>query len=129
MRIASNGALRRGGRRSRAGITVVEVLAALVVVSVGLLGMAGTSALALRTSVASARERRALGRVELRLAALASAGCAAAAGGSAPDAGDGVRERWTVEAARRGAAMVEATAEWEENTRSRAMVLRSALLC
>ena len=117
--------------RPRAGLSVVEVLVALVVVSVGLLGMAGMSALSLRTALSAAREGHALRRLELRLAALAAAGCAGASADSAGAAeqGDGVRERWTLAAPSRGAAMVEVAAEWRDGARVRETVLRSAILC
>ncbi len=117
--------------RPRAGLSVVEVLVALVVVSVGLLGMAGTSALSLRTATSAAREWRAVRRLELRLAALAAAGCTGAATGSAGalEEGDGVRERWTEAAPLRGAALVEVAADWRDGARVRETVLRSAILC
>ena len=113
----------------RLALTVVEVLVALVIVSVGLLGIAGASALALRTATAAAREGQAVRRLHLRLAALTAAGCGRAEGGLAADPGDGVRERWTVGAPVRGAALLEATAEWRVGATTRALVLRSALLC
>jgi Tfp pilus assembly protein PilV len=116
-------------RRTRTGLSVVEVLVALVIVSVGLLGMAGMSALSLRTAASTHRERQAVRRLELRLATLAAAGCAGASEGAAGDAGDGVRERWTVVAAARGAAMLDATAEWRDGARMRSLVLRNAALC
>jgi len=43
---------------ARSALTVVEVLVALMLVSVGLMGIAGTSALSFRTVVAAERERR-----------------------------------------------------------------------
>ena len=115
--------------RRRAGLTVVEVLAALVMVSVGLLGMAGTSALALRTASFATRERHALGRLQLRLAALAAAGCGSASSGSAADASTGVREQWTVGPALRGAALVSASIQWRDGAGTRATAARSAIVC
>ncbi|HET7189586.1 MAG TPA: hypothetical protein VFI52_15650 [Gemmatimonadaceae bacterium] len=113
----------------RAGLTVVEVLAALVMVSVGLLGVAGTSALALRTASFASRERHALGRLQLRLATLAAAGCGSASSGSVAAAADGVREEWTVGPELRGAALVTASVEWRDGAGSRAMTARSAIVC
>lgn len=98
-------------------------------VSVGLLGMAGTSALALRTASLAARERHALGRLQLRLATLAAAGCRSASSGSAAAASDGVRERWTVGPELRGAALVDASVDWRDGARIRAMTARSAIVC
>ena len=108
---------------------MVEVLVALVVVSVGLLGMAGASALSLRAATSAARERRAVRRVDLRLAALSAGGCTHAASGTQYDPGAGVGERWTVGTAVRGVVMVEVTAWWVDAGRPRTLALRSALLC
>lgn len=113
----------------RSGLTVVEVLAALVVVTVGLLGMAGTSALSLRTAAAVTRERRALRRLDLRLAALAAAGCGRAVGGDVTTAMDSLHERWVVGPVVRGSALVEVRVDWREGARVRSTTHRSAILC
>lgn len=116
-------------RRRRAGLTVVEVLAALVIVNVGLLGMAGTSVLAVRTAAAAARERRALARLELRLASLHAGGCGSAASGIASAAADDLHERWTVAPESRGAALVDITVDWREGAGRRVTGARSAIIC
>lgn len=113
----------------RAGLTIVEVLAALVVVSVGLLGMAGTSALSLRSAAAAARERRALRQLDLRLAALTAAGCGRVTSGATTDSRDSLRERWTVAPASRGATLLDAAVEWRDGGRMRTLTRRSAILC
>jgi Tfp pilus assembly protein PilV len=115
--------------RLRSGLTVVEVLVALVVVSVGLLGMAGTASLSLRTAATARRERQALRRLDLRAASLAAGGCARALGGSAFDPRDSVRERWTVATPLGGAALVDARVEWRDGARTRSIAHRSAVLC
>ena len=117
------------GSGTRSGLTVVEVLAALVMVSVGLLGMAGTSSLALRTAAFASRERRALGRLQLRLATLAAAGCQSASSGSVAEGSDGVREEWTVGPEQRGVALVTASVAWRDGAGSRTTTARSAILC
>ncbi len=116
-------------RRPRLGLTVVEVLVALVILGVGLLGMAGSSALLFRTATSAAREERAVRRLQLRLASLVATGCGRAISGTREAAGDGVIERWTVEATAHGAALIEASAQWRDGARVRRFVLRSALLC
>jgi hypothetical protein len=115
--------------RARSGLTIVEVLAALVVVSVGLLGMAGAATLSLRTVAAARRERQALRRLDLRQAALAAGGCGRATGGAAGDTRNSVQEQWKVAAALGGAALVEAHVEWREGDRMRSIAHRSAVLC
>lgn len=128
-RVAMRATPHRSCARIRAGLTVVEVLVALLVVSVGLLAMAGTSTLALRSASFAARERRALGRLQLRLATLAATGCEGASSGTGAESGDGVREQWTVAPPQGGAALVDASVEWRDGTGTRAMTGRSAILC
>ena len=114
---------------ARSGLAVVEVLVALVIVSVGVLAMAGTSSLSLRTAATATRERLAVRRVNHRLAVLAASGCARAESGVSDGAGDGMRERWTVGPPTAGVALLEASTEWRESNGPRAVVLRSAILC
>lgn len=113
----------------RHGLSVIEVLVALVIVSVGLLGMAGTSALSLRSATAASRELGALRRLEQRLASIASAGCGRASSGVEGGTGDAVRVSWTVHDEIRGVRLLEADARWHVNGAPRVLVLRSALLC
>lgn len=117
----------RGGSKS-SGFTVVEVLVALVIVTVGLLGVAGASATALRASSAALRERAAATRARSRLALLEAAGCLNAASGELHGA-NGLTDRWTVEAIANGVRLAEVRAEWDDTGRRRALVLRGALLC
>jgi Tfp pilus assembly protein PilV len=108
---------------------VVEVLVALVIVAVGLLGMAGTASLSLRTTTSASRELLALRALERRLAIISAAGCGGAESGQDPDSGDAPRVSWQISSAQRGARLTEALARWREGTRPRALRLRSALLC
>jgi Tfp pilus assembly protein PilV len=118
----------RFNMRARSALTVVEVLVALMLVSVGLLGMAGTSALLLRTATTAARERSATRRAMSRLAALAAGGCARASSGALEE--PGVRERWRVAPPRAGIALVEASIDWQgRSSQRRTVLLQSALLC
>ena len=87
--------------RGSSGFTVVEVLVAVVVISIGLLALAGSSAAAARmlaggrqaTLAAEAAERR---LEELRRQAHAAApACPAPASGSVSGS-DGIDERWAV---------------------------------
>lgn len=115
-------------RALRRGFTVVEVLVALVIVVVGMLGVAGASATALRASSAAMREHAAVMRARTRLAMLESAGCTTATSGER-QFGTGLVDRWTVAPAANGARMADVSAEWDDTGRRRAVLLRSALLC
>ena len=114
--------------RARKAFTVVEVLVALIIVTVGLLGVAGASAMALRASSAALRERQAATGARTRLALLQAAGCAAAADGEM-QLGSGLVQRWRVDGAVNGVRMVEVRTGWDDVGRRRMVLLRSALLC
>jgi prepilin-type N-terminal cleavage/methylation domain-containing protein len=113
---------------TRRGFTVVEVLVALVIVTVGMLGVAGASAVALRASSAAIRERSAVTRARTRLALLEAQGCASAAGGELQLAA-GVVDRWTVGPPTSGVRLVEMRAEWDDTRGRRYVLLQGALLC
>ena len=115
--------------RVRAGFSIVEVLVALVLVTVGLLGIAGNCALAIRVTAVAARERRAAQRAADRIAELASQGCASARSGSSSDASGKMSEQWTVGAVANGVALVDAEVRWAAPSGTRSVVLRSAMLC
>ena len=107
---------------------MLEVLVALVVITVGMLGVAGASAVALRASHAALRERGAVTRARTRLALLAAAGCAGASDGEVRVAAR-VVERWSVGPTVNGVRLVQARAEWDDTGRRRELLLPSALLC
>ncbi|HEX5971789.1 MAG TPA: prepilin-type N-terminal cleavage/methylation domain-containing protein [Gemmatimonadaceae bacterium] len=112
----------------RPGFTLVEVLVALMLVAVGLLGVAGSSAIALRAANAAVREQAAISRARTRLALIEAAGCAGAASGD-HDVEAGLEDRWTVEPLAGGARLVDVSADWDDVGRRRTVTLRSALLC
>ena len=81
---------------SRAGATVVELLIALIIVTVGLLALAGAAAIVTRETAAGRRELALAWAARARLERLTSGPCDALADGSATAAG--ISERWTVSA-------------------------------
>lgn len=114
--------------RTRTGFSVVEVLVALMVVSVGLLGIAGTSALSLSTANAASRERRATRRAAARLALLTAGGCERATSGAVDDTD--VHEQWTVAPFRGGVMLIDERVDWRgSDARLRSVILPGALLC
>ena len=113
--------------RARRGITVVEVLVALLLVACGLLAIAGSSALAVRAATSASRERLAVRLADRRLARLSASECASAIAGT--DSAAGMRERWWKADSMGGVASVEASVEWQAGARRRVLTLRSALVC
>jgi Tfp pilus assembly protein PilV len=105
------------------------VLVALVLLAVGLLGIAGNGAIAMRASSTAMRERRAAQRAADRLAALRADGCSAARSGSSADSAAALDERWIVGSANGGAALIDVGVRWRAPSGSREMLLRSAILC
>ena len=113
----------------RQGLTLVEVMVALVLVAVGLLGIAGASALSLRAVAEHSAAQRATRQASLRLARLTADGCVGAVGGTATEARSGIRERWTVGAPIGGAILVDDSVEWTAGSRARQLVVQGAVLC
>ena len=113
----------------RRGVSIVEVLVALVLLAIGLLGVAGNGAIAMRASGGAARERRAAQRAADRLATLREQGCAAARSGTLVDPGAALVERWSVGAVTGGAALVDAEVRWRAPAGQRVLLLRGGLLC
>jgi Tfp pilus assembly protein PilV len=125
---SSGAGLSRRARPGRAGISIVEVLVALVLLAVGLLGIAGNGAIAMRAAVAAARERRAAQRAADRVALLRAQGCAAARSGAAVDPAAALTERWTVSPAANAVAL-DVEVRWRAPAGPRALTLRSGILC
>jgi prepilin-type N-terminal cleavage/methylation domain-containing protein len=126
MRIGRRGA----GRCEReCGFTVVEVLVALVVLAAGLLALAGSGALAIRSAAGATRERRAVQRGADRIAVLRAAGCVAARSGAASDSAARISERWTVARVASGAVLLDEEVRWFTAAGWRTVLLRGAILC
>jgi prepilin-type N-terminal cleavage/methylation domain-containing protein len=120
-------AIARQGRG--AGFTIAEVLVALVLFAVALLGVAGSSAIAFRVTGAALRERRAVQRAADRVASLRVQGCSAARGGTATDAALALDERWTITSSANGVTLIDEQVRWRTVQGTRTLLLRSAILC
>ena len=115
--------------RPRIGLSVVEVLVALMLISIGLLGIAGSTALALRTTLDATHRREAAQRAASRIALLAAGGCDRATAGSASDDARQVSERWTIVARANGFATVSDSVSWMSARGARSFSLTSAFTC
>ena len=91
---------RRISRGRRAGFTLVEVIAAIMLLAIGLLAIAGLGVVAAKTTRRGAGQTMAAAMAQSRFDSLASVPCAALAVGSTPTKGvstvRGVRESWVV---------------------------------
>ena len=105
------------------------MLVALVLLSIGLLGVAGNGAIAVRASSAAARERRAAQRAADRVAILRARGCAAARSGSLVDSSAALTERWTVATTASAAVPIDVEVRWWSPSGPRTLLLRSGILC
>ena len=120
---------RTARRRCRCGETLAEVIVVLVLVVVAMLGMAGSSALAMRAVNGHALTRRASEQGRLRIALLESAGCAAAADGASANRTSGLEEHWHVVSRSAAAIHIDDSLSWQASGRPRHLVLHTALLC
>jgi len=111
------------------GFTIAEVLVALVLFAVALLGVAGSSALAVRVTGSALRERRAVQRAADRIAALRAQGCASARSGTATDVALALDEAWTISPTASGVTLIDEQVRWRTVAGTRALLLRSAILC
>ena len=114
---------------SHAGLSVVEVLVALMLVSIGLMGIAGSTALALRTTLDSAHRREAAQRAASRIALLSANGCLRSATGSTTDAARQISEHWTIARPVNGFAEVTDSVSWVSPRGPRSFFLASAITC
>lgn len=110
-------------------MSVVEVLVALMLVTIGLLGIAGSTALALRATLDATQRRAAAVRVASRFARLSAAGCAAASGGTATDPHHLISETWTVAPAGPHFATISDSVAWMSPRGAQSLALRSAIPC
>jgi len=115
--------------RPRVGMTVVEVIVALMIVSIGLLGMAGSTALALRTAHDSAQRRSSTHRLVSRHSQLTAAGCSAATSGTATDSATSMTEVWYVAVQSSGFAVITDSIRWMTARGPRSFALTSAFPC
>ena len=122
-------ALSTACRGRRRGETLAEVVVVLVLVAVAMLGMAGSSTLAMRAVSGHSLARRASEQGRLRIVLLESAGCAAAADGTTADRPNGLEEHWRVVSRSAGAIRIDDSVSWNAEGRPRHLVLHSALLC
>lgn len=91
--------------QARGGFTIVELLVALMIFAVGMLGLAATAGSVTRMMGGAKRQVIAATVAQTRLERLRSSPCASIAGGS--DTTRGIASTWTVSAVTRGMNITE----------------------
>ena len=113
---------------ARSAFTLVETMTAVVVLTIGVLGLAATAAVVTRTMSNTAREGAAVTVASSRVERIASGDCAAMLDSSGTDTSLGVSERWTVRPTSRSIVVVESVA-YVGYGRRRVQVHRAELPC
>jgi prepilin-type N-terminal cleavage/methylation domain-containing protein len=90
----------RGTRRSRSGVTMIEMMVALVIIGVGLLALAGSATLVTRLMGGGTRQALAATLAQSRLEQLRATSCATLASGT--DTTRSIVTKWTVTTITRG---------------------------
>ena len=113
-------------KRARAGFTLVELIIAIVILVVGVLGLASTAAVVMRQITGSSMQTRAAMMAQSRLETLRSNTCAAMAAGTATT--NGITETWRVVVNGRTATMT-VVINWAENRVARNVTFTSERPC
>lgn len=121
----------RGRRlRNRSGVTLVELLVATVIISIGLLAIVGTSA-AIARSLGQAREDNlAAVYAESRVERIAGTGCSSLSLGSAASATTrGVTEKYVVTDNGNNTLLLTDTLTWATRKSTRKLIYKTILPC
>ena len=113
-------------KRARHGFTLVELIIAIVILVVGVLGLASTAAVVMKQITASSMQTRAAMTAQSRLERLRSIPCAQMAAGTATS--NGVTETWRVTVNARTATLVDVVT-WAERRVNRSVTFTSERPC
>ena len=113
-------------KRARQGFTLVELIIAIIILVVGVLGLASTAAVVMRQITASSMQTRAAMMAQSRLEQLRSVPCANMANGNATS--NGVTETWRVTVNARTATLVTVVT-WTERRVARSVTFTSERTC
>ena len=133
IRLVASRARRTARPRTRRGFTLVELIVAMLLLSVGVLGLAGVSAYAIRQSNTAQSRNLATNVAESRMEELRSRSCASITAGSATT--NGVSESWTVDASNANTKSRTVTGRFiftrrsGKNTRPDTITAQTTLLC
>ena len=111
----------------RAGFTLVELLVAMMVFAVGMLGLAATAASVTRMMGGAKRQTIAATVAQSRLEKLRSSPCASITSGS--ETVRGITNVWTVTAVTRGVSVKDSVAFPSSRNKTRSKVYKTTLPC
>ena len=115
--------------RARCGLTLAEVVVALVLLQCGALALVAASAAAVRVVAAAEAQERATLAARDRLEQLALRACSTTQLETSADSSPGLRERWAVSPVRGGVRLAVDTVEYFDRDMTRALVLERLVLC
>ncbi len=113
---------------NRRGLSIVEVMVALVLITIALLGMAGSVAIAVRQITDANGRRIAVHDARTRFGVLAAEGCLRATSGIRSDTVTGLREHWIVSSDARFGYVTD-TIVWNSPRGARSLTVQSAFAC
>lgn len=117
---------RFSARLARSGFTLIELIAAILILVVGVLGLASTAAVVMRQITAASMQTRAAVTAQSRLERLRSISCAAMTAGTATSGG--ITETWRVTVGARTATIVDVVT-WSERRVTRSVTFTSERPC
>ena len=112
--------------RLRSGFTLLEVIVAMMVLSVGVLGMTSTTLVVSRQLTSAERQTRVAAAVESRFDRLRATPCALVSAGSAVS--EGITETWTRRDTTRAIIVVDSV-RWSVRGVQRVQVYESMIPC
>ncbi|HEX8849795.1 MAG TPA: prepilin-type N-terminal cleavage/methylation domain-containing protein [Gemmatimonadaceae bacterium] len=112
---------------SRGGFTLVELMVAMMVFSIGVLGLAATTATVARLMGSASRQTMAAAVAQSRIEKLRATSCASLASGS--ETVRGISSTWTVIVATRGDSVTETVTFPIARGRTRTRVYKTMVTC
>ena len=117
-------------RALRRGVTIVEMVVAIVVLAIGIIGLAGTAAMVARQMTGGAQQTVAATVAQTRFERLASVSCAALiATPSGTSTFRGITESWTVIAGSNGTLRLDVTLSYPTSRGPRSVSYASMRAC
>lgn len=117
----------QGRKRRRAGFTLVELIVAMLMLTIGLLGLAAVGAVVLKQTRGGTAQTIAVSIAQSRFEQLEGDPCASITSGTATVRG--MTESWTVSPLGRRAMIVHDTVSYAGNNGTRKIGIRTAIAC